>query len=72
MTFQLCAGARRTAGNRPVVAGKWFPGGGGKPATNWMDNYLETGELTEAEIAPGLRQRTVKGKSSAVPVRQRV
>lgn len=28
-----------------------------------MDKYLETGELDEAEIVAGLRQRTVKGKS---------
>lgn len=27
-----------------------------------MDKYLETGELDEAEIVAGLRQRTVKGE----------
>lgn len=28
-----------------------------------MDKYTETGELDEAEIVAGLRQRTVKGRS---------
>lgn len=32
-----------------------------------MDKYLETGELSEAEIVAGLRQRTVKGEIRAVP-----
>lgn len=36
-----------------------------------MDNYLETGELSEAEIVAGLRQRTVKGNPGSA-VRQRV
>ncbi|MDU7296912.1 MAG: elongation factor G [Klebsiella pneumoniae] len=31
-----------------------------------MDKYLETGELDEAEIVAGLRQRTVKGEIQAV------
>ncbi|HHU6836190.1 TPA: elongation factor G [Klebsiella pneumoniae] len=31
-----------------------------------MDKYLETGELDEAEIIAGLRQRTVKGEIQAV------
>ncbi|MDU6107932.1 MAG: GTP-binding protein [Klebsiella pneumoniae] len=31
-----------------------------------MDKYLETGELDEAEIVVGLRQRTVKGEIQAV------
>jgi elongation factor G len=29
-----------------------------------MDKYLETGDLTEAEIIKGLRIRTIPGKSS--------
>lgn len=31
-----------------------------------MDKYTETGELDEAEIVAGLRQRTVKGEIQAV------
>ncbi len=37
-----------------------------------MDKYLETGELDEAEIVAGLRQRTVKGEIQAVRLRERL
>lgn len=37
-----------------------------------MDKYTETGELDEAEIVAGLRQRTVKGEIRAVLLRERL
>ncbi|VTN10192.1 Elongation factor G [Raoultella terrigena] len=59
----------------PVPVSCWQPPGSGgkkwsqrrrKPSDELMDKYLETGDLSEAEIVAGLRKRTVAGEIQPV------